>query len=88
MKYVILLQLFLPLFQRYARKRTVKKRTGLLWQSRMSARSNQDMQRSNEEVNLKKITNILSRKTFSIPDDTNKSSTLKAWNQQAIPHGT
>lgn len=53
----------------------------------MSARSNQDMQRANEEVAVKKITTILSRRTFSIPDDTNKSTLIKAWNQQAIPHG-
>ncbi|XP_017786703.1 PREDICTED: uncharacterized protein KIAA1841 homolog [Nicrophorus vespilloides] len=51
--------------KKVTKKRNKKKMNGKLWQMSLSARSNQDLQRSNEETAFKKMTNLLNERTIS-----------------------
>lgn len=58
------------------KKKFVKKRQGRLWQNNLSARNNQDIQRSYEEATMKKIVSVLCRRVSANVDKTKKSSAL------------
>lgn len=65
------------------KKKGVKKRPGRFWQSNLSARHNQDIQRSYEEAAMKKVVSVLCRR-LSANADKGKRSLLT---RHVIPPG-
>ncbi|KAK5638995.1 hypothetical protein RI129_013290 [Pyrocoelia pectoralis] len=64
----------------------VKKREKQLWQYNLSARSNQDLQRSYEESTLKQMQTMLTRRT-SLSMEVTPKSAVKAWPRHITPSG-
>lgn len=73
--------------QKSPRAKCVKKR-GRLWQNNLSARSNQDLQRSYEEASLKQIAALLGRRTHIITSSESQARfATKTWPRHVTPPG-
>lgn len=58
------------------KKKIAKKRQGRFWQNNLSARNNQDIQRSHEEATMKKIVSVLCRRVSANNVDKDKKSVM------------
>ncbi|KAF5285121.1 hypothetical protein FQA39_LY16810 [Lamprigera yunnana] len=67
-------------------RKSKKKSTNRLWQDNLSARSNQDLQRTYEETVLKQIQAVLTRRSFLSVESTTKASS-KGWPRHITPPG-